>query len=326
MQGAAACRHACRWRGEVGDATVTTADLAVANGIIHVIDQVLLPPVEESHPPPNREDRGRRATAENADLLTIVETAIASGQFPTLVAAIEAAGLGEALAGEGPFTVFAPSEEAFAALPAGELDALLADPEALASVLNYHVIAGAVKAADIVNGMNAATLEGKPLTFALNGGLTVNGAHIVTSDVLASNGVIHVIDQVLLPPAVDEQAAGAEIAATAIPAPAPTGETIAALAGGLKGFSTLLKAAEAAGLTDDLAAEGPFTIFAPTDDAFAKLPAGALDALLADEAALQNVLLYHVVLNRYSAEELAAAGIETAAQGNSARLTRLNGR
>jgi uncharacterized surface protein with fasciclin (FAS1) repeats len=310
MQGAPLAVTIVEGAVKVNAATVTTADLTVANGVIHVIDQVLLPPAEEAATAAPEEEA---AAAEPANL---VETASASGQFPTLLAAIESAGLGEALAGEGPFTLFAPSEDAFAALPAGALDALLADPEALADVLTYHVIAGAVQAADIANGMNAATLEGKPLTFALNGGLTVNGAHVVASDLLASNGVIHVIDQVLLPPAVDEQAAGAAIAATAIPAPSPTGDTIAAVAGGLEGFATLLKAAEAAGLTDDLAAAGPFTIFAPTDDAFAKLPAGTLDALLADEAALQNVLLYHVILNRYTAAELAAAGIETAAQGN----------
>ncbi|HAJ38352.1 MAG TPA: hypothetical protein DCL15_22000, partial [Chloroflexi bacterium] len=296
----------------VNDATVTTADLSVANGVIHMIDQVLLPPTEAAAATtaPAEEATSDAATAN------LIETLAASEQFPTLTAVIEAAGLGEALAGAGPFTLFAPSEEAFAALPAGALDALLADPQALADVLKYHVIAGAVPAAEFANGMNAATLEGKPLTFALNGGLTVNGAHVVASDLLASNGIIHVIDQVLLPPAVDEQAAGAQIAATAIPAPSPTGDTIADLVGELRGFSTLLKAAETAGLVDDLAAPGPFTIFAPTDDAFAKLPAGALDALLADPSALQNVLLYHVILNRLNAEELAAAGIAEAAQGN----------
>ncbi|HQY90479.1 fasciclin domain-containing protein [Caldilinea sp.] len=325
MQGAPLAVNALGDAMTVGDAAIATADLVVANGIIHVIDKVLVPVVEETSAPEQTSTEAAAATTENADLLTIVDTAAASGQFPTLVAAIQAAGLSDVLAGDGPFTVFAPSEEAFAALPAGELDALLADPTMLANVLKYHVVGGALKAADIVNGMNAATLEGKPLTFAINGGVTVNGAHILTSDVPARNGVIHVIDQVLLPPAVDEKVESAAIAATAIPAPSPTGETIAALAGQLGDFSTLLKAAEAAGLTDDLAAMGPLTIFAPTDAAFAKLPAGALDALLADEAALQNVLLYHVLLNRYTADELAAAGIETAAQGNLLVFTTLNG-
>ena len=325
MQGAPLAVNALGDAMTVGDAAIATADLVVANGIIHVIDKVLVPVVEETSAPEQTSTEAAAATTENADLLTIVDTAAASGQFPTLVAAIQAAGLSDVLAGDGPFTVFAPSEEAFAALPAGELDALLADPTMLANVLKYHVVGGALKAADIVNGMNAATLEGKPLTFAINGGVTVNGAHILTSDVPARNGVIHVIDQVLLPPAVDEKVESAAIAATAIPAPSPTGETIAALAGQLGDFSTLLKAAEAAGLTDDLAAMGPLTIFAPTDAAFAKLPAGALDALLADEAALQNVLLYHVLLNRYTADELAAAGIETAAQGNLLVFTTLDG-
>ena len=310
MQGAPVVVSSANGAIKVNDATVTTADLTVANGVVHIIDAVLAPPAEEATATAAPEEE---AAAEPTNL---VETAAASGQFPTLMKAIEVAGLADTLASEGPFTLFAPSEEAFAALPADKLDALLADPQTLADVLKYHIIAGAVQSADIVNGMNAATLEGKPLTFAVNGGLTVNGAHVLTGDLLASNGVIHVIDQVLLPPAVDEKAAGANIAATAIPAPSPTGATIADLAGTLRGFSTLLKAAEVAGLADDLAAAGPFTIFAPTDDAFAKLPPGALDALLADPAALQNVLLYHVVLSRLTAEELAAAGIAEAAQGN----------
>ncbi|MBE2236881.1 MAG: fasciclin domain-containing protein [Caldilineaceae bacterium] len=325
MQGAPLAVNALDNAMTVGDAAIATADLVVANGIIHVIDKVLLPAAEETPAPEQTSTEAAAATTENTALLTIVDAAAASGQFPTLVAALQAAGLSDVLAGDGPFTVFAPSEEAFAALPAGELAALLDDPAMLANVLKYHVVAGTLKAADIVNGMNAATLEGKPLTFAINGGVTVNGAHILTSDVPVRNGVIHVIDQVLLPPAVDEKVESAAIAATAIPAPSPTGETIAALAGQLGDFSTLLKAAEAAGLTDDLAAMGPLTIFAPTDAAFAKLPAGALDALLADEAALQNVLLYHVLLNRYTADELAAAGIETAAQGNLLVFTTLDG-
>ncbi len=230
--------------------------------------------------------------------------------------ALETAGLLDALSGDGPFTIFAPSEEAFAALPEGALADLLADPAALAEVLKYHVISGDIAAGQIVNGMNAGTLEGKPVTFSINGGVTVNGAHILSTDLPASNGIIHVIDQVLMPPAVDEKAEGAAVAATAIPAPSPTGESIADVAASLTGFSTLIDAAEAAGLLDDLAGSGPYTIFAPTDEAFAKLPAGTLDALLADKAALENVLFYHILLNRYTAEELAAAGLDTAAQGN----------
>ncbi|MBU6352111.1 MAG: fasciclin domain-containing protein, partial [Chloroflexi bacterium] len=292
----------------VNDATVIAADVVAANGVVHVIDKVLLPPAEAA--------ATEAAAEESTDPLNIVQTAVESGQFPTLVSALEAAGLVDALSAEGPFTVFAPSEEAFAALPEGQLDALLADPAALAAVLQYHVLSGQVLAGDIVDGMNAPTLEGKPLTFAINGGVTVNGAHVTASDIVASNGVIHVIDQVLLPPAVDEQAEGAEMAATAAPTPTAAGDTIADLAGELSDFSTLLQAADAAGLLDDLSAAGPLTLFAPTNAAFDKLPTGTLDALLADEAALQNVLLYHLLLDRYTATDLVAAGIGTTAQGS----------
>jgi uncharacterized surface protein with fasciclin (FAS1) repeats len=292
----------------VNDATVIAPDVVAANGVVHVIDKVLLPPAEVA--------ATEEAAEESTAPLNIVQTAVESGQFPTLVSALEAADLVDALSAEGPFTVFAPSEEAFAALPEGQLDALLADPAALAAVLQYHVLTGQVLAGDIVDGMNAPTLEGKPLTFAINGGVTVNGAHVTASDILASNGVIHVIDQVLLPPAVDEQAEGAAMAATAAPTPAVAADTIADLAGELSDFSTLLQAADAAGLLDDLSAAGPLTLFAPTNAAFDQLPAGTLDALLADEAALQNVLLYHLLLDRYTAADLIAAGIGTTAQGS----------
>ncbi len=130
----------------------------------------------------------------------IVDTAVEAGTFTTLVAAVEAAGLVETLKGEGPFTVFAPTDEAFAALPAGTVEALLADPEALAKVLTYHVIAGKVMSTDLTEGMMAATVNGADATITLDGGAKINGANIVTADIEASNGVIHVIDAVILPP------------------------------------------------------------------------------------------------------------------------------
>ncbi len=297
----------------INGAAVITPDLEAFNGVVHGINSVLYPPVEETA---TEAPTVAAAAAVTDGTLDLADTVAASGAFPTLVKALETAGLLDALRADGPFTLFAPSEEAFAALPEGALADLLADPAALADVLKYHVINGDVTANEIVNGMNAATLEGKPLTFSINGGIKVNDAHILSGDLLASNGIVHVIDQVLMPPAADEKAEGAAIAATAIPAPSPTGDSIAAVAANLTGFSTLVKAAEAAGILDDLAGSGPYTIFAPTDEAFANLPAGTLDALLADPAALENVLFYHVLLNRYTAEELAAAGLDTAAQGN----------
>ena len=132
----------------------------------------------------------------------IVATADGAGTFTTLLAAAEAAGLVETLQGEGPFTVFAPTDEAFAALPAGTLDSLLADPEALKKILLYHVVSGSVKAADVVNLTSADSVEGSPIAIAVKDGMVYlnDAAKVTATDVMASNGVIHVIDQVILPP------------------------------------------------------------------------------------------------------------------------------
>ncbi len=132
----------------------------------------------------------------------IVATAVGAGQFNTLVAAVKAAGLVEALQGKGPFTVFAPTDAAFAKLPAGTVEGLLKDPKALSDILLYHVVPGAVKAAAVTDGLTAKTLQGSPVTFkVMDGKAMIEGANIVATDVMASNGVIHVIDSVILPPA-----------------------------------------------------------------------------------------------------------------------------
>lgn len=130
----------------------------------------------------------------------IVDTAVDAGSFTTLVAAVQAAGLVDTLKGEGPFTVFAPTDEAFAALPEGTVEGLLADPEALAAILTYHVVAGKVMSTDLSDGMMAATVNGAEVTIGTEGGVTINGANVVTADIEATNGVIHVIDAVILPP------------------------------------------------------------------------------------------------------------------------------
>jgi uncharacterized surface protein with fasciclin (FAS1) repeats len=135
---------------------------------------------------------------------TIVDVASGAGNFSTLVAAVTAADLVETLSGEGPFTVFAPTDEAFAALPAGVLDGLLL-PEnkaLLAQILTYHVVSGKVMAADVTDG-DVATVEGSTIKLGTMGGVTVNGANVISADVAASNGVIHAIDAVILPPGVD---------------------------------------------------------------------------------------------------------------------------
>ena len=138
------------------------------------------------------------AFAQDAD---IVDTAAAAGSFSTLLAAATAAGLVDTLKSEGPFTVFAPTDEAFAALPEGTVDTLLMEEnkDQLTAILLYHVVPGKVMSGDLTNGMTAATAQGGEVTIMTEGGVTVNGANVVTADVEASNGVIHVIDAVIIP-------------------------------------------------------------------------------------------------------------------------------
>ena len=131
---------------------------------------------------------------------SIIDTAADAGSFTTLIAAVKAAGLADTLSGPGPFTVFAPTDDAFAALPAGTVEGLLADPAALAKILTYHVVAGRVMSTDLSEGMQATTVNGASATITLAGGPRVAGAAITTPDIEATNGVIHVIDAVILPP------------------------------------------------------------------------------------------------------------------------------
>ena len=218
------------------------------------------------------------ATAAAAAKSTIVETAVAAGSFKTLVAAVQAAGLVDTLNGAGPFTVFAPTDEAFAKLPAGTLEVLL-KPEnkaKLAAILTYHVVPGAVKAADVVKLKNAGTVNGQRVDIKVDGAkVQVDGANVVTTDIACSNGVIHVIDSVILP-----------VDGTIVDVAAKNGS-----------FNTLVAAVKAAGLVETLSGKGPFTVLAPTDAAFAKLPAGTLEMLLKPENKKQlvDILSYHVV-------------------------------
>jgi transforming growth factor-beta-induced protein len=220
---------------------------------------------------------------------TIVDIAAGNPDFSTLVAAVSAAGLVEALSGEGPFTVFAPTNEAFAKLPAGTLESLLLpeNKQALTDILLYHVVSGSVLAADVVKLSEAETLLGKNVAIKVDmDNVMINEATIVATDIIADNGVIHVIDSVILPPAdlVD-------IVDTAV-------------ADGR--FTTLAAALGAADLIETLKSEGPFTVFAPTDDAFAALPEGTVESLLLPEnkQALTDILLYHVVAGKVMAADV----------------------
>ena len=170
------------------DAEIIITDIETSNGVIHVIDSVLLPPAEE-------------AAMDKKD---IVDTAVADGRFTTLAAALQAAGLVETLKGEGPFTVFAPTDDAFAKLPAGTIDSLLKpeSKQALTDILLYHVVSGKVMASDVVNLTSAPTVLGKDVTVTVKDGKVYlnDNIQVIITDIETSNGVIHVIDAVLLPP------------------------------------------------------------------------------------------------------------------------------
>lgn len=231
------------------------------------------------------------APAAAAKGSNIVETAQAAGTFKTLLAAAKAAGLVGALSGPGPLTVLAPSDEAFAALPAGTVESLL-KPEnraKLQAILTFHVVSGRSSLKDVVSQASLTTLNGQRINVGFKAGaLQLGGANVVSANLGCSNGVIHVIDRVLLP----EQA------------------TLVGVADKAKTFKTLLAAAKAAGLAPALSGAGPFTVFAPSDAAFAALPAGTLEHLLqpAQRATLTAILKHHVVSGRVYADQAVAAG------------------
>lgn len=141
-------------------------------------------------------------TSVKAQNKNIVELAVGTDALSTLVTAVKAAGLVETLSGDGPFTVFAPTNEAFAALPSGTLETLLKpeNKDQLVAVLTYHVVAGAVKSTDLKDGMKPETVQGEKVTVDLSYGAKINGAKVSKTDIMASNGVVHVIDKVILPP------------------------------------------------------------------------------------------------------------------------------
>jgi uncharacterized surface protein with fasciclin (FAS1) repeats len=218
----------------------------------------------------------------------IVETAVAAGQFKTLASLLTKTGLADTLATGGPFTVFAPTDEAFAKVPKATLDALAENPAQLKSVLLYHVVPGRVAAADVVKLSSAKTLEGRSLAIkVVDGSVFVDQAKVTTPDVVASNGVIHVVDSVLIPKA-----------AQVVPA-----KNIVQTAVAAGQFKTLASLLTKAGLAGTLQGKGPFTVFAPTDAAFAKVPKATLAALAKDKAKLRAVLLFHVVKGKVTAAQ-----------------------
>jgi uncharacterized surface protein with fasciclin (FAS1) repeats len=241
--------------------------LTAANGIIYPIKGVLFPP------------------SAPADINNLADVLALDGRFTTLLTAVGAAGLGDTLTTGGPFTLFAPTDAAFAKLPPGTVESLVANPDALRNILLYHVLGEPKRALELISRRSAQTLQGSDVTISLrHGSVLVNDSRVINANVKAPNAVIHVIDTVLLPP----------------PPEVNLLETLRADGR----FDTLVAALTAAGLDTVVATNGPLTVFAPTDEAFAKLPAGTVEALLADIDALKNVLLYHVVSGDKSAKEL----------------------
>ena len=229
----------------------------------------------------------------------IVDIATSTGDVSTLAAALQAAGLIPALRGDGPFTVFAPVNPAFADLGSDVVDALLQSGNAdlLSRVLTFHVVAGtAASSDDLTNGQMVTTLEGEQLTIGVNGGnVTVNGANVISADIEATNGVIHLIDAVLVP--------SVDIVERAI----LTAQT-----------QTLVAAVAAGDLVTTLKGAGPFTVFAPINAAFEALGTDQLDVLLAPEnqALLQKVLTYHVISGDVRAADLVDGGSATTVEGS----------
>ena len=252
----------------LNESIVINTDIEASNGVIHVIDAVLTP------------------TAIGEPEGSIVDLALASPDLTTLVTALQAADLVSALADEDAlFTVFAPTDDAFAALGEDAIAALLADTDALTNVLLYHVVAGAA-----VDSVDATALYGEMVTMLneadvtidiRDGELYINDSKVIIKDIPATNGIIHVIDMVLIPESEE--------------AVEPTG-TIVDIALADPQFSTLVTALEAADLVATLADEtAVFTVFAPTDDAFALLGTDTINSLLADIPTLSNILTYHVI-------------------------------
>ncbi len=242
--------------------------------------------------------------AKQAD---IVDTAVGAGAFNTLVAAVKAAELVEVLKSEGPFTVFAPTDEAFAKLPEGTVEELLKpeNKDKLVAILTYHVVSGAVMAKDVVQLSEAKTVQGQSVAIEVRDEkVYLNGVtQVLKTDIACSNGVIHVIDSVLLPPAETQTSMPKNIIETAVEAGS---------------FNTLAAAIEAAGLVETLMGEGPFTVFAPTDEAFAKLPEGTVESLLKPENKdkLVAILTYHVVSGKVLAADVVNLEEATSVQGS----------
>jgi transforming growth factor-beta-induced protein len=307
----------------INDATVLTPDIAVSNGVIHVIDTVLIPGEQGTEPVtemPATDTPESNATTAPGD--SIVDAVLADPNFSTLANLLTTTGLVDVLREPGAtWTVFAPNNSAFAAIPVDELGNLTADPDLLASVLLYHVVPDQIIfSSNLMEGQVITTAEGSSVVVSLNP-VMINDATVLTPDIAVSNGVIHVIDTVLIP---GEQ--GTE-PVTEMPA-TDTPETNATMAPGDSivdavladpNFSTLANLLTTTGLVDVLREPGAtWTVFAPKNSAFAAIPVDELGNLTADPDLLASVLLYHVVPDQIIfSSNLTEGQVITTAEGSS---------
>ena len=242
----------------------------------------------------------------------LIDTAERAGSFKTLVTAIRAAGLEETIRTAPALTVFAPTDEAFAALPPGTLDQLIANPEALKNVILYHAVGGQVLSDQAITLKEAQMLNGEKTKITYDGmTLYINSSKVISADVLASNGVIHVVDKVLIPGSGNAKGSLEE-------ATSPRDVLEVAEAAGT--FKTLLAAVKAADLEHTLKSAKNITLFAPNDAAFAKIPSHQLQALLKDKHALRNILLYHAIGSRVSAAEASKLSHATMLNGKTVKV------
>lgn len=261
---------------KVNNATVLKANVGASNGFVHVIDTLLVPP---SVPPlPNK--------------VNIVQLAERDADLSTLVAALSAGKLVSTLEGTGPFTVFAPSNKAFARIQKNKLNQLLANQQLLDQLLEYHVLSGDFSMRDLMSAKVVKTLEKEDVVVhSIGNAIMVNNADVTAADQEATNGVVHVVDNVLVPPDFPM---------------ALYSEDIVELAESQPDLSTLVAALVAGKLTSTLSGAGPFTVFAPTNEAFAKIPAADLQKLLQNPTKLDKVLEYHVLAGRFNMRDLMA--------------------
>jgi transforming growth factor-beta-induced protein len=293
-------------------AMVITADVDASNGVVHIIDNVLMPPAPPTPQPP----------AQN-----IVQLAESVKDLSTLVGAVVAGDLADTLSSPGPFTVFAPTNKAFAALPAGVLQTLMKpeNKKELVDILTYHVLPEKVLSTDLKASQVVKTVEGKPLHVTKSGNHVRVGAslkskdlrNVIKADNVASNGVVHIIDGVLLPPS------STAIGATS-PTPASATKNIVQLAESVDDLSTLVAAVVAGDLADTLSSPGPFTVFAPTNEAFAALPPSVLAKLMKPEnkKELVDILTYHVLPEKVLSTDLKASQVVKTVEGKPLHVTK----